>query len=343
MEIDYLMTVIDIFNPQISKVAKGIEGKAILVYSDNGLGKTLQATRMPKPYYIGFEMGIRGISGVPFLPVNSWGDFKKVNKQLTDPRTLEKAKGMYQTIIFDEVYASARMCQDYICRKYGAEHIGEPTPQGENRPNLYVAYEAEYFREIDKLLKSGYTLMFIGHETTDNDTKQIIPKGDKRSMQVIRDNADFCIWLSNNGVDEDGKAINSSAHFFQTPQYFARSRYTKMVSTIPNYTAENLEAAITKAIEDEEKEKGVASVTFDEQKEMLTAPKKSIAEAIAKAQEIGGKIAELGFLQDVIETVEKHLGKGIKLTDAKKGQEDIIEVLTMDLEDILLEKQEEAS
>lgn len=332
------MTTIDIFNPQISKVARGLEGKAILVYGDNGLGKTFQATRMERPFYIGFEMGIRGISGVPFAPINTWGDFKKVNKQLTDPRTLAKAREMYQTIIFDEVYASARMAQDYVCRKYGAEHIGEPTPEGENRPNLYVAYEAEYFREIDKLLKSGYTLMFIGHETVDNKTKQINPKGDKRSMEVIRDNADFCVYLTNNGLDQDGNPLNSSAHFFQTPQFFARSRYTKMVNTIENYTAENLEAAIIKAIEDEEKENGVSSVTFEEQKEMLTSVKLTIQEAIDKAQEIGGKIAEAGFLQDVIETVEKHLGKGIKLTDAKKGQEDIIGVLIMDLEGILEEK-----
>lgn len=333
-----MAVTIDIFNPQISKIAKGLEGKAILVYGDNGLGKTLQATRMERPFYIGFEMGIRGISGVPFQAINSWGDFKKINKQLTDPKTVDRAKEMYQTIIFDEVFASARMAQDYICRTYGAAHMGEQTPKGESRPNLYTAYESEYFTEIDKLLKSGYTIVFIGHETVDNDTKQIIPKGDKRSMQVIRDNADFCIYLTNNGLDENNNPVNSSAHFFQTPQFFARSRYTKMVSTIQNYTAENLEAAIIKAIEDEEKEKGVASVTFEEQKEMLTSPKLTIEEAIAKAQEVGGKIAEAGFLQDVIDTVEKHLGKGVLLTNAKKGQEDIVAVLTLDLEYILAEK-----
>lgn len=333
------MTNIDIMNPLISKVAQGLEGKAILVYSDNGLGKTLQATRMPKPFYVGFEMGIRGISGVPFTPINSWGDFKKVNKQLTDPRTLDKVKERYQTIIFDEVYASARMCQDYICRKYGAEHIGEPTPQGENRPNLYVAYESEYFKEIDKLLKSGFTLMFIGHQAVDNDTKQINPKGDKRSMQVIRDNADFCIWLSNNGVDENGHAILSSAHFFQTPQYFARSRYTKIVPHLKEYTAENLEAAITKAIEDDEQENGVASVTFKEQKEMLSSEVQDLTKLVAEVQDLGGKLAGAGFLQDVVDLVEKHLGKGVKVTDAKKGQEDIVSVLLDDVKDLVAEKQ----
>ena len=40
------MNELDIFNPQVSTVAKGLEGKVILVYGGNNLGKTKQATRM---------------------------------------------------------------------------------------------------------------------------------------------------------------------------------------------------------------------------------------------------------------------------------------------------------
>jgi len=47
------MVKLDIFNPQVSKVAEGLEGKAVLIYGTNNLGKTLQATRMKKPFYLG--------------------------------------------------------------------------------------------------------------------------------------------------------------------------------------------------------------------------------------------------------------------------------------------------
>ena len=43
----------DIFSPFISKIADGMEGKVILVYGGNSTGKTKQATRMPKPFYLG--------------------------------------------------------------------------------------------------------------------------------------------------------------------------------------------------------------------------------------------------------------------------------------------------
>ena len=93
------MTNFDIFNPQISTVAKGLEGKVITIVGSNNLGKTKQATRMERPYYIGFEKGLRAIAGIPFLPVNKWTDFKKINKQLTDPKTLSKARELYLSLI----------------------------------------------------------------------------------------------------------------------------------------------------------------------------------------------------------------------------------------------------
>lgn len=52
---------LDIFNPQVSTVAKGLEGKVILVYGGNNLGKTKQATRMKKPFYLPFEAGLNAI------------------------------------------------------------------------------------------------------------------------------------------------------------------------------------------------------------------------------------------------------------------------------------------
>ena len=157
------MTSFDIFNPQVSVVAKGLEGKIVLVYGNNSTGKTLQGTRMEKPFYLPFESGIRNIPNVPFLPINKWSDFKRINKQLCDPKTLDQAKEKYQTIIFDEVYASARYCQDYLCKKHGVETIGE----GNNGYGLWKEYENEYWGEFDKLSKAGYTVYFIGHEQFD--------------------------------------------------------------------------------------------------------------------------------------------------------------------------------
>lgn len=323
----------DIFNPQISKISKDISGHMILVYGGNSTGKTKQATRMKKPFYLGFEMGIRTISGVPFLPINNWRDFKKINKQLTNPKNLDKAKEMYQTIIFDEVHTASKYCQDFITRKHGVETIGE----GNNGFGLWKEYENEFWTELDKLMKAGYTLMFIGHEQVNNDTKQIIPKGDSRSMTPIRDNADVIVHLSSQGIDEDGKVINSSATFAETPEAFARSRFEHMRTHIDNYTAENLEKVIIEAIEKQEEADGVKAVSYEEQKESFTSDELVYEDLMQEIKDTGNAIAKADKLEELNDLIEKHLGQGAKITECKKGQEEVMSVILDEMKELLKE------
>lgn len=324
------MTTFDIFNPSVSVVAKGLEGKMILVYGNNSTGKTKQATRMHKPFYLGFEQGIRAISGVPFLPINKWSDFKKINKQLTDPKTLDKAKEMYQTIIFDEVFTAAKYCQDYLCKKHGVDTIGE----GNGGFGLWTEYANEFWVELDKLMKSGYTLFFIGHEQETKEGK-IIPKGDARSMQPVRDNADVVAYLTSNGIDEDGKVVKSSAWFAETDEFFARSRFDYIDTYLEEFSAENLEKVIAKAIERQEEEEGITAVTYKEQKDSFKSEELDYDELMEEIKQTGVKLHKAGKLDELQEVVEKHLGTDAKVTDCTKNQVETMSVILDDLQDLL--------
>lgn len=323
----------NIFAPQISKIAHGLEGKMILVYGSNSTGKTKQGTRMKKPFYLGFEAGIRAISGVPFLPINNWRDFKKINKQLTDPKTLEEAKKMYQTIVFDEVYTAARYCQDYICKIHGVETIGE----GNNGYGLWKEYETEFWNELDKLMKAGYTLYFIGHGEMSRDEGKIVPKGDVRSMGVVRNNADVVAYLTSNGVDEDGKVINSSAWFAETDKFFARSRFDYIDTYLENFTAENLEKVITEAVKRQEEADGVQSVSYQEQQQTFISEELNYEELMEQIKNIGMEFNEKDMLEELTEVVEKHLGQGAKVTQCKKNQVQVMAVILDELKEILEE------
>ncbi|WP_341323464.1 ATP-binding protein [Solibacillus sp. FSL H8-0523] len=323
------MTSFDIFNPQISTVAKGLEGKVITIVGSNNLGKTKQATRMERPYYIGFEKGLRAIAGIPFLPVNKWTDFKKINKQLTDPKTLSKARELYQTIIFDEVYTSALYCQDYLCKKFGVETIGD----GNEGYGLWKEYETEYWTEIDKLLNSGYTLIFISHEETTKEGKKI-PKGDKRSIKPIIDNSDVVVYLQSNGIDENNKVIKSSAWFAETPEFFARSRFDYMTTFIPEFTAENLEAAIAEGIRLQEEAEGIVAVSYNEQKESYQSEALDFDAIFSEINEIGNRLASSGYLDELLESVERHLGKGKKVGDVKPSQVDLLSLLLIEVKEL---------
>lgn len=279
---------------------------------------------------INVEKGIRAISGVPFLPINSWGDFVKVNKQLTNPRTLDKAKETIQTIIFDTVGTSALYCQDFLCRKHGVETIGE----GNDGFGLWKEYEIAYWEQIDKLLGAGYTLIFIAHVEQTKEGKWI-PKGDKRSITPIIDNSDIVLFLTSNGMDENGKVIPSSAWLAETEHFFARSRFDYIDTHIPEFTAENLEKAIADAIQRQEEAEGITAVSYEEQKDSYASEVLDFDKIKGEVNELGSKVAQAGHMDELLELVEKHLGKGKTVGDAKPAQTELLSLLLLDIKEFI--------
>ncbi|WP_342412658.1 ATP-binding protein [Bacillus sp. FSL K6-1560] len=321
---------IDIFNPQVSVVAKGLEGKVITIYGSNNLGKTKQSTRMKKPLYLPFEKGLNAIAGVQFMPINSWADFKKVNKQLT--KNAEKAKEMYQTIIVDEVDAFAKYATRYVCEQYDVERIKD----GNDGFGLWKEYETEVWEEINKLIGVGFTVIFIAHAAEDKKGK-VHPKGDKRVLAPVIDNSDIVLYLSSNGVDEDRKVIKSSAWLAETEEHFARSRFDYIDTYLPEFTAENLEKAIIEAVERQEQEEGIVAVTYEEQKQNNASEELDFNSLMDQIKEIGMKLNEEGRLEEVNEITEKHLGKGVKVTECSRKQVGVMSVILDDLKDLLAE------
>jgi glycerol-3-phosphate cytidylyltransferase-like family protein len=327
---------LDIFNPQISVVAKGLEGKIITIFGSNNLGKTKQTTRFKKPYYLGFEKGLGAIAGVPFAAINNWADFKKVNKQLTHKSTVEKAKEVYQTIIFDEVEASARYCSKYICDKYDADTIAS----GREGFGLWKEYETAYWEEIDKLIGAGFTVVFIAHQTEDKAGK-VWPKGDKRALAPIIDNSDIVVHVRSNGTDDKNQVIKSSAYLAETSEFFARSRFDYIQTVLPEFTAEALEEAIIKAIERQEEVEGIKAVTYVEQKETLKSQTLNFDQLKTDIISAGKLLHSKNKGDVVTEIIENGLGKGKKVTDFTKNHVEMMVGVLDELNDAVNELEQE--
>lgn len=307
---------IDIFNPQISVVARGLEGKTIMIYGGNNVGKTFVAARLSKPYFIATESGLNAQSGVKYNRINKWSDLKKIVRQFTDRATVDKAREMYDTIVIDEVYASSIMCQDYVMATYGDGAL--TLADGDSKHNLYSLYEKEYFKMINLLLSCDYTVVFIGHEQDKNGFIQ--PKGDKRCLNPIIDNCDFVVYVKANGVDDKGNLIKSSGYFYQTKEFFARSRFEHCPAKIEEFSAENLEKAIAEAVAKEEELNNAKIVSYDEQKEQNTNVEENFDIVMAEVQEIGMKMVDKGLGKILTTIVEDVLGKDGKVANCTERQ-----------------------
>lgn len=324
-----MAVTVDIFNPQVSVVAKGLEGKTIMIYGGNNLGKTYVATHLSKPFVIACESGLNALSGVKYNRVNTWAEFKKLVKQFTNKSTVDQARALYDTIVIDEVYASSILCQDFVIATYGenALTLGDST----GKTNLYQMYEKEYFRMINLLLSCDYTVVFIGHAQEKDG--YISPKGDKRCLNPIIDNCDFVIYLASNGVDENGRVIKSSGYLAETDKFFARSRFEYCPTYIEEFTAENLEKTIVSAIEAEEKANGASVVSYADQKQQNTSVKYDYDEVMEALQEVGQRFASNGYMETLTEIVEETLGAGKKVSQCSKKQIDAMVIILDNLQD----------
>lgn len=320
----------DIFNPNVTVVAKGLAGKSMLIYGGNSLGKTAQSVRMSKPFVIAAESGLNATSNIPYARITSWAQFIKIVKQFTDKATVDKAREMYDTIIIDEMYAVSLLCQDYVIATYGngALTLGD----SEGKVNLYQVYEKQFFKAINLLLSCDYTVVFIGHAQQDKNG-YITPKGDKRCVDPIRDFVDYVIYLESNGVDENNNVINSSAYLAETDRFFARSRFKYTPTYIKEFTAENLEKAIVEGIEKEEQINGIKTVTYAEQKAQNTADAVDYDATMEALQDIGMRFAESNNMDILTEIVENTLGVGKKVTECTKKQIDAMCIILDDLKE----------
>lgn len=286
------------------------------------------------------------MSGVPYAPIENWSDFQKVNRQLTAKRNREKVKEMYQTIIFDEVYTASLYCQQHVCEANGVNSIGE----GNGGFGLWKEYETSFWKEIDKLLKIGMTIVFIIH-TEQNKEGQFVPKGDKRSVDPVIDNSDVVAFLKPNGVDEKGQPIKSSAFFVETPAAFARTRFEHMVPAIKEFTAENLTEAIREAIEKEEEASGIQGRTLEEKQaeEQSKVQELSHEEVLNEIQATGSALHKAGFGKQAQEIVRENLGlkkdsdgkvtnEVIKPSEIHPDEVDKLYVLLLDMQELASEK-----
>ena len=345
------MAGIDIFSAPKSVIADGLEGKVILIYGGNNLGKSAQATRFPKPFVIACEMGLNGIDGVLYAPVTRWSDFKSIVRQFTGA-TKEKAKEMYSTIIVDEVYASSIYCQDYVCSTYGDGAL--TMADGDTKHNLYQLYEKEYFRQINLLVSAGYTVVFIAHAQTDSQTKFISPKGDKRCMNPIIDKCDYVVYLKSNGVDAEGRVIKSSAYLAQTNEFFARARIEYTPTYIKEFTAENLTAAIQEGINKKREIENATVTSFEEQQKLNSVEELNFDKLISEFNNIVANIpgssdinctTEEGikfkeyWAPKITQITEKNLGKGKKVSQCNENQTEALSLILADLKDLIKYKE----
>ena len=345
------MADINIFNIQPHQVSRNLRGYSIFFYGQPKSGKTTTASKFEKNLLLAFEKGYNAIPGVMAQPINNWAEFRKVLRQLKDP----KAKDMFYTITIDTCDIAYDYCTKYICDNalrpdggYGVDSISD-IPFGKG----YGLVSKEFDECLRSIVMMDYGLILISHATdkvfkdeAGNEYNKIVPTLDKRANNIVARMADI-IGYSRIVTDKEGN--NLTKLFMRgTPRYEAGSRF-KYTPNYIDFSYDNLVSAISDAIDKQAQEDG---------KEFFTDKKNNLYEDTTKdlnfdelMKNCNDLIKEMidnnseevfkEFYQPrIVQITDRYLGRGQKMSQCSREQ---VEALSLIYDDLLLLSKEPAS
>lgn len=325
---------ISLLELQPTVVSRDLKGKLVMFYGEPKSGKTSNAVKFPKSLLLAFEKGYNAINNVMAQPINKWSEFKQVLKQLKDPKVQER----FETIIIDTADIAWDLCEKYILNREGVEKISD------------IAYGAGYGmveKEFDETLRAipllDYGLVLISHaedkefkDETGESYQKIVPTLPKRARKVVTRMVDI-IAYSRTVQDKESGETSVNLYMRGTPRFEAGSRWKYTPDYIP-FKYDNLVQAIADAIEKQAEEDGVTATT-EHINVFQAAETLTFDEAMEEINEVLGKL--MGISEDnapkITKIVEKHLGKGRKVSEADEEQLEMLILILDDLKDLLNE------
>jgi hypothetical protein len=129
------------------KINKGVQKKArrMLLYGENGIGKSTLATQFPEPIVLNFEDGVYGINCDSTERIKSFAE-------LQDLLVVELVNTQYRTLVLDTADWLEKLLMDEVARQAGKQTIED------------IGYGKGY-QALEKLWKKVLTMLeFYWHQ-----------------------------------------------------------------------------------------------------------------------------------------------------------------------------------
>jgi len=130
-------------------------------YGREKVGKTTLAASFPKALFLCTEPGVKGLEVYAFNDEN--GGVVDWNTFIAAVDLLEKNPGQFETIIIDTIDRAFDMCLDYVCASLNIEYPGNASDGKEDFGKSWRAVSEELSKQIYRLSRAGYGLVFISH------------------------------------------------------------------------------------------------------------------------------------------------------------------------------------
>lgn len=322
-----------IFDITPHQVSRTLRGYTVLFYGDPKSGKTSTAVKFPKHLLLAFEKGYSAIPGVMAMPINSWGDFLRILRELKKPEAHER----FETIIVDTADIAYDLCEKYVCSQEGVDSIAD-IPFGKG----YGMVAKEFDEKLRSIVQMDYGLVQISHavdkvftDETGQEFNQIVPTLPKKAQTIV---SRMCDIIGYSRAVETETGLETRLFMRGTPRYVAGSRFAHTPNSIVfNYN--NLVGAINDAVDALEKDFGADAVTEDVgTHNALTVETPDLEDTLANFNKVAGQLMNKNpeyYAPRIQQAVETHFGKGKKISEATLAQADLAYLVLQDISDYL--------
>lgn len=265
------------------------------------------------------------------VPIKTWKDWKDYVKQLTRNEELQDKLGVICIDTVDEAY---KLCEKYVCNKYGAEDIKSVAAYGQG----YKILDDEFMTPFRDLAFAGYGLTFISHETEKqfkddkgNEYNKIVPALPNRPLNLINKMVDTIGYIRDFTIENsDGTPEHKRMLFFRgDDRFLAKSRF-KYITPRIELSYEAYVKAIYDAIDEEAKHHGhEATETEQDSTEM------SFDEMIEDAKTLWTKIVNADLVTAASSILEKEFGKPTKFSEILPEQIEHLRNVIQEMRDLV--------
>lgn len=322
------------------KISSSVRSKSILIFGSPKIGKSTFAAGADRVLFFNFE---NGTEFLPLehdpVPIQKWTEFKSYVKQLHDPEVQQ----MYHTIVIDTVTIAAQLCEQYICKQNGVNHIRDiPWGQGFSMP------ATEFFNVFHEISMLGYGIIFLAHTKTQNSDyvdekgepiQQVTADVDKRIFSVLNGMCDLIAYAEKQ-YDPTTKTMERVLYTdADAPDKVTGGRcaqfFPKVIPLSYKVFEEELQKAVQKIADTTHSElKDVNATVIQNQErfeDVVNKARDFWVQYLEGAHDDDEKEQRLLIMQDIIRKV---FGKPIKLSAVTPSQQDLLELVVSEFQNL---------
>lgn len=337
---------IDLLSITPHQVSRDLRGYSVFLYGDPKSGKTTIATKFPRHLLLAFEKGYNAIPGAMAQPINTWSEFRKVLRQLKDP----KVKEQFETIIVDTADIAYDLCEKFICdnAKRPDGGFGVDTIADIGYGKGYTMVAKEFDECLRSIIQMDYGLVLISHSTdktfkdeSNVEYNQIVPTLGNKPRAIVSRMCDI-IGYSRGVQNEDG--TTSTKLFMRgTPRYVAGSRF-KYTPDYIDFNYKELVKAIGDAIDKQMEEDG--SEYFTDERTNLYVNTRDELNFDTLMEQFNSMISKLAasasdeefanyWQPRIVQITDRYLGKGMKVSQCSRDQVEALDLIVSDLTELI--------